>query len=577
MSEARSARITKRRSRLIAVCTTGVLSLGALALGPAATAHADAAPHTAVARVAPKSADQPTMNLPQYTTGNRVAAAAGTTATARYDADGDGRTDLLFRSNDGAYHASLSATNTFQDIGSVDPNVRFKDVVTPGDLDGQPGGDILALTATGRLSLYSAGAFPTGTALWSGSGWQIYNKIFAPGDLNADGHPDLLARTPAGALYLYTGTGTGTAPFASRILVGSGWQGYDQLTGPGDLNADGHEDIVARDAGGNLYLYKGTGNAASAFASRSLIGSGWNAYNEIVGLGGEAAGAGALFGRTVSGDMYWYATNGAGNFNARVHALSGMAVDLLAGAGSNPNYGRKDLFGVTGDGTLYWYDPMNNGQLSSRQVISSPAGFSGMKVLGASSLGDNGNAALLVRDGDGLYDVDANDALISTGWTGYTLAVGPGDLNGDGRGDILARDSSGNLYLYPGRGDGAQLGARTKVGSGWNTYSKIIGGGDLTGDGRADLLARSTTGYLYLYKGTGSATTPFASRIQLGTGWNTYNKLAATGDMDGDGRGDIVAVNSTGELYRYSSTGTGTLKSRVRIGTSGWNTYTDLQ
>ncbi|MFG2559209.1 hypothetical protein [Streptomyces sp. NPDC048496] len=41
----------------------------------------------------------------------------------------------------------------------------------------------------------------------------------------------------------------------------------------------------------------------------------------------------------------------------------------------------------------------------------------------------------------------------------------------DGKGDLLARDTSGNLYIHPGNGTGSGFGARVKVGGGWNTYT----------------------------------------------------------------------------------------------------------
>ena len=165
--------------------------------------------------------------------------------------------------------------------------------------------------------------------------------------------------------------------------------------------------------------------------------------------------------------------------------------------------------------------------------------------------------------------------MLAGGSTSYNLVVGPGDLNGDGKGDLIARTSTA-LYFYGGNGNGLSVQGRVQVGgSGWNQYNQIVGAGDLTGDGRADIVARSSAG-LFLYAGTGKASAPFGAKKQIGgTGWSQYNKLVAPGDLNGDGVADLLARTSTG-LYFYAGTGTGAFKARVQIGGAGWNQYADL-
>src|SRR6185436_5028304 len=83
----------------------------------------------------------------------------------------------------------------------------------------------------------------------------------------------------------------------------------------------------------------------------------------------------------------------------------------------------------------------------------------------------------------------------------YTSA---GDMTGDGRVDILGRDGDGVLWLYPTAGN-AVFGPRVVLGAtGWNAMASIMGAGDLTGDGKADLLARDNNGTLWLYRGNGA-------------------------------------------------------------------------
>ncbi|MFB7597052.1 FG-GAP repeat domain-containing protein [Streptomyces sp. NPDC056160] len=69
-------------------------------------------------------------------------------------------------------------------------------------------------------------------------------------------------------------------------------------------------------------------------------------------------------------------------------------------------------------------------------------------------------------------------------------------MNGDGRADLIGREAStGKLWLYPGRT--ASLGSRVLAGSGgWNVMDTVLGLGDVTGDGRADLVTTTTGRYV---------------------------------------------------------------------------------
>ncbi len=100
--------------------------------------------------------------------------------------------------------------------------------------------------------------------------------------------------------------------------------------------------------------------------------------------------------------------------------------------------------------------------------------------------------------------------------------------------------------------------------------------GDLTGDGKADIVAKDKSGVLWLYKGTGNYKAPFSSRTRVGGGWNTYNNIVSVGDIDIDGVTDLVARNKSGALYLYKGTGNAAspFKSPVKIGSGGWNAGT---
>ncbi|MCL7427380.1 trypsin-like serine protease [Streptomyces sp. YS415] len=162
---------------------------------------------------------------------------------------------------------------------------------------------------------------------------------------------------------------------------------------------------------------------------------------------------------------------------------------------------------------------------------------------------------------------------VADNWKTRTRIVIPGDVTGDYLPDMLSVDSAGKLWLYPGKGNGT-FASRVQVGSGtgWSQYDVLVGHGDFSGDGRADLIVRTrSNGAVYVYKGTGSASAPFSSRVKVRT-WSTstYNKVATVGDVTGDGRADLLARTPGGTLYLYKGTGKATSEifaTRISVGT----------
>ncbi|MFF7339556.1 FG-GAP repeat domain-containing protein [Streptomyces sp. NPDC008163] len=549
MEPGRSAVRPKRASRT-AACTALVLTAGMLLAAPA-------------------SADGPASGTPGAQSPSSVVP-----AKPLRDLDGDGVSNMLYRDLDGILYTSTKSYGTHPyDIDSADPHEMFKDIITPGDLDGDGKPEILGLSVSGKLSLFrSTGEKGTGRATWSGNGWQKYNKVVAPGDLDGDGRADLIARTPSGDTYVYISTGSvKSAPFKAGVKVGYGWNVYDQIVGTNDVNRDGLGDIITRTPAGDVYFYAGTGDAAKPFKARVKVGYGWDVYNQIVGVDDlDGDGLGDLVTRRPNGDSYVYHSIGDGTFRAREASSTGRnGAALFVGEGGNPDWGKHMVLVRTKAGGLYWYDSANNGQFLPRGHNGDDEGWNKVGLALASSL-NNGGGADLVQNYDGTLIID--DEYLGTGWQVYNNLTGPGDLSGDGNGDLLARDTKGDLYLYRGNGLGTEFAAKVKVGYGYDTYTALVGSGDLSGDGIADVVARDTKGDLYLYKGTGNAAKPLSARVKIGYGYNTYKQIAAPGDLDGDGFGDLIGVDGKGDVYRYSSTGTGQVEKRVKIG-YGWDIY----
>ncbi|MFH8258201.1 hypothetical protein [Streptomyces roseolus] len=259
-----------------------------------------------------------------------------------------------------------------------------------------------------------------------------------------------------------------------------------------------------------------------------------------------------------------------------------------------------DHFGshVSWDGLSEKYFGTPNGahtwKMTTRSVFGTSVTRSGTLtvVRGAKprDFTDNGVADVLVRDSEGklsAYELSQLSALdaecweegcrpqlrattpttLGTGWNTYTLMASPSDRT------IVGRDRDGVLWLH--KGEKQKLLPRTKVGGGWQVYNKIVGGSDLNGDGRGDLLATDTSGVLWFYASTGDAARPFKPRVKVGGGWQAYDLLVAPGNVAGATGGDLLARDRDGVLWMYLGKGDGTFTARRKVG-GGWQKYTHI-
>lgn len=158
-----------------------------------------------------------------------------------------------------------------------------------------------------------------------------------------------------------------------------------------------------------------------------------------------------------------------------------------------------------------------------------------------------------------------------TGWKAYDVLTAPGDLTGDGLTDLLARKAStGDMHLFAAKTDGT-LAAGKKIASGWSSYTKVAGAGDLNGDGLGDVLARYKDGTLYRFYGTKGGLSK--TRVKLFSKWGaSYNAVVGVGDITSDGKPDLVARDTSGTLWRQNGDGRGSFGAPTKI-TTGWKAY----
>ncbi|MCP3822006.1 DNRLRE domain-containing protein [Streptomyces sp. A3M-1-3] len=138
-------------------------------------------------------------------------------------------------------------------------------------------------------------------------------------------------------------------------------------------------------------------------------------------------------------------------------------------------------------------------------------------------------------------------------WTGALITHNGDWLPGDGIQDLVARMPDGKLYLYPGDGYGSfDVHARIHIllpsGSpAPSAFRQILSVGDMTADGRPDLLATTSNG---LWAFTGYTGASFETSSQLtGEDW-TQRDIVQLGNIAGDEALDLVyRDNAAGQLH----------------------------
>ncbi|HEY9407936.1 MAG TPA: FG-GAP-like repeat-containing protein [Jiangellaceae bacterium] len=243
--------------------------------------------------------------------------------------------------------------------------------------------------------------------------------------------------------------------------------------------------------------------------------------------------------------------------------------------------GIPDLAGTKPDGTLWLMSGLASGGYAPPRALG--AGWNAMTPVMIPGDWDGGrhddliakrrtDGTLWLFSGQGRVPF-ASSRQIGAGWNTMNAIIAPGDWNGDGNPDLMARQASdGSLWLYRGTGTGG-FGVRSKIGSGWAAMDAVVGAGDWNGDRLIDLIARrSSDGTLWLYPGAGG--NAFGTAQRIGTGWRGY-LIVGAGDVNRDGRPDLVARTPAGQLMLYPGNGAGGIGAPSTLST-GWSGFNRL-
>lgn len=299
------------------------------------------------------------------------------------------------------------------------------------------------------------------------------NAIGDAGDVDDDGVHDIVIGSPGPALgtnpghvYVYSGAD------GSLLLSIPGEAGGDRLGsgvgGAGDVNTDGHDDVVAG-ANGNDSV---GANSGRGYVFSGLDGSVLRTFDAEAAadsLGAGAAGTGDLNGDGI-GDQILGAP-GAGSAG-KAYVYSGADGSLLFETFAQLNGAQYGVFFVAGVG-----DVNNDG---NRDVYVGDYAANG------------GRGKVYVYSG-----IDGDPLHLFTGGPGDGMGPGrgAGDVDGDGHADLLiglythssGAGGAGQVTLRSGR-TGAILRTITSTTAGEQLGFDAVGVGDTNGDGFVDLL-----------------------------------------------------------------------------------------
>ena len=428
----------------------------------------------------------------------------------------------------------------FSDVGGRVGTVTIARGTTIENAVGGSGADTIIGNAANNLIVGGAGA----DIMTGGAGADLFRGTVAT--LNADRITDLTS----GDQILLTDANAGSFTFS---LTGS------TLTYSGGsmtLNGVAAGALVASAAAG--------GGVVLAFASAPPQPT-QNARNDFNGDGRSD-----ILWRDLGGTFGdWLATpNDAFSYNGAAGLTPISTVWQIAGTGDFNGDGRSDILwrnGSTGEfgdwlanasGGFAYNGAAGLTPITTAWVIAGTGDFNGDGrddiLWRNSTTGEFGNW-LANSSGAFAYNAAAGLTAISNAWR----IDGTGDFNGDGRDDILWRNTDGSFgtWLANAGGGFAYNGAAgvVAISNDWH----IVGTGDFNGDGRDDILWRSDSGAFgnWLANASGGFAYNAAAGINasIGNDWD----ISGIGDYNGDGRDDILWRNDSGAFGDWLSNASG--------------------
>lgn len=487
------------------------------------------------------------------------------------DVNADGRADVVVATtagpdpdaaNDHRLHVYLQGSN-----GALAAPVKITANMSGGfarlavaDMNEDAVPDILVVHGLGVSVMLGnrTGTFTAKQTWWGDNSSRSYGANVLPIDVNHDGHMDVLAtanNTSSGnGIWIFHGDGKGGLTAAAQPLATPGYSFGSPGLSKGDLNHDGIPDLVV--AENSLYVMRHDG--ASGFTAPTLFSSGRPRHaigdfnhddrdDVMLDDGSTSPYANLLFYFQNASQAFDYA-----GYTPLAYSLSKPAVADVDGDG------KVDLLSTSPyESVVYYYRQTAAGGLVYESTFAIPAKPLYLETpFAAGDVNGDGRTDLVVADAGGLTVLYGRRYQR----TGLTVR---NDFNGDGSSDLLWRNAGSGRNVIWNNGLYSSQAAVSAEASEW----QVAGSNDFNGDGHSDILWRNTrTGANKLWKSGSSATVQAVTAV-ADLAW----KIVGTGDFDADGRADILWRNATtGVNALWFSANSATSRYLVAQGDQNW-------
>jgi hypothetical protein len=483
------------------------------------------------------------------------------------------------------------------------------------DIDGDEDSDLFVQKRPGQIAFFEhVTEGDTSRLVWRTDNYRDLDigEWYRFADLDQNGVPDLLTEQPYSHLRAYRNVGTATDAefelFTDTLWTVAGepiFSDRQNIPNVTDLGCNGKLDLFLGRLDGTITRYEAARDSAG-MPKFAHVTDNFEGIKIVGGTGKKGPslhGANTLTFADVDGDgdsdLFW------GDFFE-----PGLLLIENTGSCSNPilsgqperfplqnpiltsGYNAPALTDWTGNGEIDLFVGVLGGSSDANTSLADNFYFyentgeryrlRTKQFVGGLDVGSESTVALGDLDGDGTTDalvankIDPDKGATSLVYPlthasaegaalrkqdplslpdAYHYAPALDDLTGDGADDLILGTWQGNLSYHKNEGDGifAQVeGPLEGLSGGTNVVPAL---GDLTGDGRPDLVLGDATGAVSLYRNTGTASEP--SFTQEATEIANVDSRAAPTlhNVDGDGTLDLLLGTKT-KLFLFRNEGT---------------------